>query len=129
MVIEIVISFAVMLGMAVILCVAAARGDIDGGELDDPVEEDEANNPSGADAPPPLAGEVIDKDNNVPRKYAYWVEEADLHYRWHCSNCGQQISGIASLSMKYCPECGARMEEHPWVASGCGQAFCPGKDE
>ena len=41
MMIEIVISFAVMLGMAVILCVAAARGDIDGGELDDAVEEDE----------------------------------------------------------------------------------------
>ena len=76
-----------------------------------------------------LINAALAKDNNVPRKLAYWVEETDLHHRWHCSNCGQQILGMASLSMKYCPECGAQMEEHPWAASGCGQAFCPGKDE
>lgn len=75
-----------------------------------------------------LINEALTKDNNVPRKLAYWVEETDCQRHWHCSNCGR-VQGIASLGMKYCPECGCEMEEHPWAASGCGQAFCPGKDE
>lgn len=59
---------------------------------------------------------------------AYWVEETDRERHWHCSHCGR-VQGIASVSMKYCPECGCEMIEHPWAVSGCGQTFCPGKDE
>ena len=55
---------------------------------------------------------------------AFWVEETDRNRHWHCSNCGK-VQGITSIAMKYCPECGARMYEHPWAASGCGQAFSP----
>lgn len=75
-----------------------------------------------------LINEALAKDNNVPRKLAYWVEETEYQPRWHCSHCGRE-QGIASVRMKYCPECGAQMEEHPWAASGCGQTFSPGKDE
>ena len=55
---------------------------------------------------------------------AYWIEESDRERHWHCSNCGK-VQGIASVAMKYCPECGAKMIEHPWAGSGCGQAFSP----
>lgn len=75
-----------------------------------------------------LINEALAKDNNVHRKLAYWVEETDRERHWHCSNCGR-VQGVASVSMKYCPECGYEMIEHPWAASGCGQTFCPGKDE
>lgn len=54
--------------------------------------------------------------------YAHWVAEPDRERHWHCSNCGK-VQGIASMAMKYCPECGASMAEHPWAGSGCGQAF------
>ena len=60
----------------------------------------------------------------APVVYAYWIEEPDRERHWHCSNCGK-TQGIASIAMKYCPECGARLAEHPWAASGCGQAFSP----
>lgn len=62
--------------------------------------------------------------NAAPVVYAYWVEETDRNRHWHCSNCGK-VQGISSIAMKYCPECGAKMAEHPWAASGCGQAFSP----
>ena len=55
---------------------------------------------------------------------AYWIEEPDRERHWHCSNCGK-VHGMASIAMKYCPECGAKMIEHPWAGSGCGQAFSP----
>lgn len=58
----------------------------------------------------------------VPVEYAHWVEEPDRERHWHCSNCSK-VQGIASVAMKYCPECGAKMIEHPWAGSGCGQAF------
>lgn len=64
--------------------------------------------------------------NKRERKRAYWIEETDSEYHWHCSNCGM-IQGAASFLMNYCPECGAQMEEHPLAASGCGQTFSPGK--
>ena len=60
---------------------------------------------------------------NTPT-YAYWIEEPDRERHWHCSNCSK-VQGIASVAMKYCPECGAKMIEHPWAGSGCGQAFSP----
>ena len=55
---------------------------------------------------------------------AYWVKEPNRKNHWHCSNCGK-VQGITSVAMKYCPECGSKMIEHPWAASGCGQAFSP----
>lgn len=57
-------------------------------------------------------------------RFGYWVEEPDRMRHWHCSECGK-VQGIMSIAMKYCPECGAKMVEHPWAASGCGQAFSP----
>ena len=75
-----------------------------------------------------LINEALTKDNNVPLKRAYWVEETDRKHHWHCSECGT-VQGITSVNMNYCPTCGALMYEHPWAADGCGQAFCPGKDE
>lgn len=58
------------------------------------------------------------------RAAASWDEEPDRERHWHCSACGT-VQGVSSIAMKYCPECGARMAEHPWAASGCGQAFSP----
>lgn len=55
---------------------------------------------------------------------AHWVEEPDRERHWHCSAC-HKVQGIASISMKFCPSCGASMAEHPWAASGCGQFFNP----
>ena len=60
----------------------------------------------------------------MPVINAFWVEETDRENHWRCSNCGK-VQGITSIAMKYCPECAARMAEHPWAASGCGQAFNP----
>ena len=59
-----------------------------------------------------------------PVIHAFWVHETDRTNHWHCSNCGR-VQGVASIAMKYCPKCGAQMYEHPWAASGCGQAFSP----
>lgn len=55
---------------------------------------------------------------------AFWIEEPDRVNHWHCSNCGLVV-GMACMAYKYCYNCGARMAEHPWAASGCGQAFNP----
>lgn len=68
----------------------------------------------------------VDKLAKMLRKLnnAYWIEEHDRERHWRCSNCGK-VQGVASIAMKYCPECGAKMAEHPCAASGCGQAFSP----
>lgn len=57
-------------------------------------------------------------------KRGYWAEEPDRTTHWHCSEC-LKVQGPASILMKYCPNCGAMMSEHPWAGSGCGQAFNP----
>lgn len=73
---------------------------------------------------------IIGELNDIPavdavlRRYGYWVEEPDRERHWHCSQCGA-VQGMACLAMKYCPNCGADMAEHPWTASGCGQTFSP----
>lgn len=60
-----------------------------------------------------------------PQKtYAHWKDEEDRASHWHCSNCGT-VQGWASLLMKYCPNCGAEMAEHPQAACGVGQTFSP----
>lgn len=62
--------------------------------------------------------------NAVPVIYAHWEEELEREREWHCSNCGT-VQGITCIAMDYCPHCGARMAEHPWLADGTGQAFSP----
>lgn len=51
----------------------------------------------------------------------YWKEETDRKNHWRCSNC-QRVEGITSITMHYCPFCGAKMERHPYVVSRYGQA-------
>lgn len=60
----------------------------------------------------------------VPVVYGYWEDEPDRGRHWHCSECGT-VQGISCVAMNYCPHCGAKMAEHPWAASGCGQTFSP----
>lgn len=43
-------------------------------------------------------------------KAAQWVEEPDRVNHWHCSRCGR-TEGMAHMTMRYCPGCGAIMEE------------------
>ncbi len=45
----------------------------------------------------------------VPVVHARWVEETDHSYHWHCSKC-KQVWGITKYFMKYCPNCGAKMD-------------------
>ena len=68
--------------------------------------------------------EIVKTQDYVAVRHGYWVEEPDRKRHWHCSECGK-VQGVTCIVMKYCPECGAKMAEHPWAASGCGQAFSP----
>ena len=54
-------------------------------------------------------GDVVREMPECGPKRARWVEEQDRVRHWHCSACGT-VQGIACSVMKYCPECGARME-------------------
>ena len=45
-----------------------------------------------------------------PRSVAHWVRERGRVRHWHCSACGY-VTGLAGLTYKYCPECGAELEE------------------
>lgn len=45
----------------------------------------------------------------VPVVHAMWVEETDHSYHWHCSKC-KQVWGMTKYFMKYCPNCGAKMD-------------------
>ena len=64
----------------------------------------------------------------APVIYAHWEEEPNSKRHWHCSNC-KTVRDVACIAMNYCPHCGAKMAEHPLLASGCGQTFCPDKEE
>ena len=46
----------------------------------------------------------------VPVVHGRWVEETDRAMHWHCSNC-KAVWGISHYQMKYCPGCGALMQE------------------
>lgn len=39
----------------------------------------------------------------------HWVCDPERLRHWYCSECGS-AEGITHVFMKYCPECGARME-------------------
>lgn len=54
--------------------------------------------------------------------HAYWVEEKGRKFEWHCSRC-KTVWGLSCVNMSYCPHCGARMVEHPWATSECGQTL------
>lgn len=45
-----------------------------------------------------------------PRSVAHWVRERGRVRHWHCSACGY-VTGLAGLTYKFCPECGAELEE------------------
>ena len=45
----------------------------------------------------------------IPVVHGKWVKETDRFYHWHCSEC-QQVWGFIAKFMKYCPNCGAKME-------------------
>jgi hypothetical protein len=51
--------------------------------------------------------------NAAPVVHGNWIECYERSRHYYCSNCGK-VQGIASIVMKYCPECGAKMAEHPW---------------
>lgn len=59
-----------------------------------------------------------------PYVYAHWEEDPESERKWHCSNC-KTVQGVTCIVMNYCPNCGAQMAEHPWLADGTGQAFSP----
>ena len=52
---------------------------------------------------------------------AEWIEESDRVCHWRCSNCGK-VYGLASVTFKFCPECGKKMNEHPWEEKRHGRS-------
>ena len=59
--------------------------------------------------------------DSKPEVHAYWWWE-DLDEYWVCSHCN---NGESSEKRKYCPDCGARMDE-----PACGPEYCEiGGDE
>ena len=59
---------------------------------------------------------VVYASERVDVVHGRWVEEPDRVRHWHCSACGT-VQGIACSVMKYCPECGAKMDGE-WVSDG-----------
>lgn len=52
----------------------------------------------------------------VPVKHGKWIDEgqyADFfpHHAWRCSECGEHVIEIDTPWYRYCPNCGARMDE------------------
>lgn len=41
---------------------------------------------------------------------ARWIEEPERENQWHCSKC-RYVIGLSGRAFKYCPECGAEMED------------------
>ena len=75
-----------------------------------------------------MTNPIIYTSTMKPVVYAHWEPEPDRLNHWHCSACGK-VQGIACIGMNYCPNCGAELAEHEWLASGCGQAFSPDKED
>lgn len=51
-------------------------------------------------------------------QWATWEEKVSSdRKRWQCSKCGKAF-GLLSVGFKFCPECGARMGEHPMTKEG-----------
>ena len=49
-------------------------------------------------------------------KQGKWVDDGQCsdnfpHHEWHCSECGECVIEIDTPWFKFCPNCGARMED------------------
>ena len=49
------------------------------------------------------------REYKEPRR-GRWICEEDRERHWYCSECGYRV-GLAGLTFKYCPNCGAKMED------------------
>ena len=52
----------------------------------------------------------------VPVRHGKWIDEGQYadyypHHAWRCSECGEHVIEIDTPWYKYCPNCGARMDE------------------
>lgn len=52
----------------------------------------------------------------VPVKGGKWIDDGQYdnffpHHEWRCSECGEHVLEIGVPWFKYCPNCGARMDE------------------
>lgn len=52
----------------------------------------------------------------VPVRHGKWLDEGQYddffpHHAWRCSECGEHVIEIDTPWYKYCPNCGARMDE------------------
>lgn len=50
----------------------------------------------------------------VPVVHAHWMSECDdvkCYYEHTCSDCGKKIHGCTPAHWKFCPHCGAHMDE------------------
>ena len=52
----------------------------------------------------------------VPVRHGKWFDEGQYadyypHHAWQCSECGEHVIEIDTPWYKYCPNCGARMDE------------------
>jgi len=52
----------------------------------------------------------------VPVRHGKWIDEGQPddffpHHAWRCSECGEQVLEIGEPWYKYCPNCGARMDD------------------
>ena len=61
----------------------------------------------------PFDEPIVDAE---PVKHGKWIDEgqyADFfpHHAWRCSECGEHVIEIDTPWYKYCPNCGARMDE------------------
>lgn len=55
---------------------------------------------------------IVDETPTVEKMrpyYGYWVKD-ERENHWHCSRC-KAVQGIACKAMRYCPHCGAEMEQ------------------
>lgn len=51
-----------------------------------------------------------------PVKHGKWIDDGQYdnffpHHEWRCSECGEHVLEIGTPWFKYCPNCGARMDE------------------
>jgi hypothetical protein len=52
----------------------------------------------------------------VPVRHGKWIDEGQYadyhpHHAWRCSECGEHVIEVDTPWYKYCPNCGARMDE------------------
>lgn len=67
----------------------------------------------------------------APVVRGHWIENegcsGDSYYTCSACGCDWVVAYGTPMQnhMQYCPNCGAKMAEHPLAASGCGQTFSP----